>query len=240
VLVELDGSPQLQFLPLGRITNVELSSAWRDPSFCGAFLPDSHEISEDGFSAHWKVLDLNRSYPQRWQDTAYQTRASAFGVELMFPVDGYHKTSRTTKYAILFIALTFLSLFMTEILTRRRVHPVQYLLVGFALCVFYSLLLALMEHVGFGRAYLVSAAATVLLIGGYTRAVLGGWAMAALIGGIVTAIYAYLYVVLQLEDYALLMGSGGLFVALALVMYLTRRIDWYAVGHEKNARHDNG
>jgi inner membrane protein len=152
--------------------------------------------------------------------------ASAFGVDLFLPVDAYQKTERSVKYGVLFLILTFLTFFLYEVFNGVPLHPMQYFLVGSALCIFYLLLLSISEHAPFGLAYLVAATATVLLIGGYSAAVLRGRLRALLMTIVLAVLYGYLYVLLQLEDYALLLGSIGLFVILALVMFLTRRIDW--------------
>lgn len=158
---------------------------------------------------------------------------SAFGVDLFLPVDAYQKTERSTKYGVLFLLLTFLTFFLYEVFSGLSLHPMQYLLVGSALCLFYLLLLSISEHAPFGWAYLVAAIATVLLIGGYSAAVLRGRLRALLMTVVLGVLYGYLYVLLQLEDYALLLGAAGLFAILALVMYLTRRIDWGGPRREK-------
>jgi len=237
VELDLNGSGSLNCVPLGKVTTLELSSAWPTPSFSGAFLPESRAVSDSGFSAKWKVLHLNRAFPQVWVNQEHDTWSAAFGVDLLQPVDGYHKVERTAKYAVLFIGLTFLSFFLMEVMLRRRVHPVQYLLVGFALCLFYVLLLSLSEHTGFLAAYVVAGAAVVVLVSGYSRAVLRSARLAVLQGGLLALLYAFLYVVLQLEDYALLIGSIGLFVILGAVMYLTRNIDWYSTGSTAGVPH---
>ncbi len=144
----------------------------------------------------------------------------------MQPADPYQQTERAVKYAVLFILLTFTTVFVLELLSPVRLHPMQYLLVGAALCLFYLLLLALAEHLGMGRAYTVAAAATVGLITLYTRAVLAGWRRAVAVGGVLAILYGWLYTVLRAEDYALLLGALGLFATLAVVMFLTRRLDW--------------
>jgi inner membrane protein len=188
-----------------------------------------------GFEALWKVSWFGRSYPQQWRTdeagevaSADALNGSAFGVELLVPVDAYQKTERARKYGVLFLLLTFLTFFLYEQFNPFSLHPVQYLLVGSALCLFYLLLLSVSEHLPFGLSYLMASAATVLLIGGYSMAILRGALRALLMTVVLGALYGYLYVLLQLEDYALLLGSVGLFVILALVMYLTRRIDWSA------------
>ncbi|HEM48807.1 MAG TPA: cell envelope integrity protein CreD [Caldithrix sp.] len=227
--VNINGSAGLYFTPVGQETRVELSSSWKDPSFIGMFIPDEHEISDNGFSAIWKILHLNRNYPQQWIGGQYKINVSSFGVDLPLPVDEYQKTMRTTKYAIMFISLTFLAFFMIELLNKRVLHPIQYLLIGFALLLFFTLLLALTEHLLFRYAYIIAAAANVGLITAYTRGVLKHYLQTVIIFSVLIILYGYLYVVLQLQDFALLMGSIGLFVILAVVMYLTRKIDWFMI-----------
>ncbi|WKE65879.1 cell envelope integrity protein CreD [Gallaecimonas kandeliae] len=227
--LSLRGSSRLSFLPVGEQTQVQVSSSWPSPSFDGAFLPAERTLSSQGFEAHWQVLHFNRNYPQFFQAGQYQLGGSDFGVSFLVTADSYQQAMRISKYAILVIALTFMTLFFVEALLKRRVHPLQYLLVGLALGVFYILLLAFSEHIGFGPAYLVASLATITLIGCYSLAVLGSRRLAALVAGVLTLLYGYIYVILQLEDMALLMGAVGLFAVLALVMYLTRRLDWYAL-----------
>ena len=231
--LSLNGSQSLQYVPLGRTTKVELSSPWGTPSFGGAFLPDEREVADDKFTASWEILDLNRNYPQSWIGNKYNVYASAFGVDLLVPVDEYQKSTRSAKYAILIIALTFMIFFFSEIFNKKRVHPIQYLLVGLALVLFYSLLLSISEVFGFDLAYLLSAGATTGLIVGYSRAILPTARMASFQGFILAFLYLFVYTILQLEDYALLAGSVGLFVILSTIMYLSRKIDWYAVGEKE-------
>jgi len=227
--INFNGSEELAFVPIGKETRVKISAAWGNPSFVGEFLPEAREIQEDRFSAEWKILHLNRNYPQRWTGSSYKIEPSAFGVKFVLPVDEYQKINRTAKYGVMFISLTFLSFFMIEILNKQVMHPIQYLLIGFALLLFYTLLLSVSEHLGFQFSYVIASVAMTALIAGYTKAVLSNKLLAMVIAGILIILYGYLYVILQLQDYALLMGSVGLFVILALVMYLTRRIDWYAM-----------
>jgi len=223
----LNGSSDFFVVPSGMETVVRLESAWPSPKFDGGFLPDEKQVSDSGFTAYWKVLHLNRNFPQAWIDGDFNLEESRFGVSLKIPVDHYAKTSRTLKYAIMFIGLTFLAFFMVEISSRRRIHPVQYLLIGLGLIIFYTLLLSISEHLGFNAAYWISAGAILLLIGGYARAVLRSLRSAGLISGLLLILYLFLFVVLQLEDYALLIGSLGLFTVLATVMYATRNYDWF-------------
>ncbi|MBX3692149.1 cell envelope integrity protein CreD [Dokdonella sp.] len=231
--MRLAGTAVLRFLPLARQTDVHLASAWPDPSFTGAFLPASHDTGTQGFSAQWQVLDLNRAFGQSWSEGANGAPLvlqSGFGVELYQPVDAYQRNERAGKYGVLFIALTFAALFLFDVLGRWRVHPVQYLLVGVALCTFYVVLLALSEQVGFGMAYLLAALAVVAIVGGYARAAARGGAAATTLGGLLAFVYALLYGLVISEQYSLLMGALALLAAVAILMYLTRRVDWYALG----------
>jgi inner membrane protein len=231
ISLKLAGTEALQMLPLARGTDVTMRAPWSDPSFIGAALPLEHAIDASGFSAHWHLLDLNRSYGQHWTDgdaMKAALQASTFGVQLYQPVDVYQRNVRAGKYGLLFIAMTFVAFFLFEVLKRLRVHPVQYLLVGAALATFYVVLLALSEQVGFGPAYALAAAAVVVLVGGYAMAVLRARRAGLLLGGVLGLIYAMLYGLIAAEQYALLIGALVLLAMVALMMYLTRRIDWYA------------
>jgi inner membrane protein len=230
VQLELNGSTGAFFAPLGETTDVTIRSNWEDPSFQGNWLPADHEVTAAGFEAHWSIPSLGRNYPQSWTRgavSAEMLEASRFGVDLLTPVDHYRMAERALKYEILFLFLTFLLLWLIEILARVRIHWIQYLLVGAALCLFYLLQLSLSEHIGFLAAYVLASAAVVVLIASYGVAVLKGRKRAVLLGTAVAILYAYLFVLLNNQDYALLVGSVGLFVILAGVMFLTRRIDWY-------------
>ncbi len=229
ISLTLNGSKNLYFTPVGKETNVKLKSDWKTPSFTGAFLPDQRTVDKNGFSASWNILHLNRNYPQAWHGPAYSTDDSTFGVELLVPVDEYQKAYRSAKYSVLIICLSFLIFFFNEVMNRKRIHPIQYLLVGLALCMFYTLLLSLSEHMGFNLAYLIAAIATVAIITIYTLGVFGNRKFSLILSGLLVLIYGFVFTILQLEDFALLMGSLGLFLILALVMYLSRKIDWYNV-----------
>lgn len=225
----LKGSGSLFFTPMGKVSTVHVSSSWPDPSFTGAFLPDEKTISPSGFEANWKILNLNRNYPQQWSsEKGYSFTESAFGVEFLLPVDNYQKSTRSVKYAILFIGLTFLCVFFVEMRQSRRVHPFQYALIGLAMVIFYTLLVSFSEHIRFNPAYLLAASMTVGLTGLYARSLFQSTPMGLLIGGTLTTLYGFLFVTLQLQDYALLIGSLGLFAILATVMYFSRRISWYS------------
>lgn len=224
------GHGRLAFVPTGDETRVELSSPWPHPSFDGAALPVDRRVDAAGFGARWSRLHLGRNFPSTWFDeqvTHARLGAAAFGVTMLSPVDTYRANDRAVKYQLLFISLTFLAFTLIELLSGLRVHSIQYLLVGFALCLFFLLLLSLSEHVGFARAYVTAAVATVALIGGYVRVVLGDPRRGLAIGALLTTLYGFLFVLLRIEEYALLVGSIGLFFVLALVMALTRRVNWY-------------
>jgi len=228
--IDLRGSKRIDFIPVAEETQLVLSSEWDTPSFCGAFLPTQREISNERFTAEWKILDLNRVFSHQWIGSPAQMRTISMGVKLLLPVDAYQKSMRSAKYSLFFIVLTFVTMFLVEIVRRIKVHPFQYLLVGFGLVLFFLLLLSLSEQLSFTLAYVIASAGIVALITGYARAIVKSMKVSLLIGGIVSVLYAMLYTLLQMEDYALLVGSAMLFIALAAAMYLTRRIDWYAIG----------
>ncbi len=237
--LHIQGGRSLSFLPLGEETRVHLVSGWPSPSFNGAFLPDERTLDDDGFEADWYVLSLGRGYPQRWlqgEVEAYELLDSIFGVELMIPVDTYLKSQRSVKYGVLFVLLPFLIFFLFEVASGRKVHPFQYLLVGLAICLFYLLLVSVSEaseHLSFDWSYLLAGLTTVALITVYSSAVLSAWRRGWVMTLVLSAGYLFLYAALKSEDYALLIGSLGLFVILAGVMLLTRRVNWYEVGPGK-------
>lgn len=225
--IELNGSQSLSFIPLGKQTDVLLTSSWSNPSFSGAFLPVSRQVSEKGFNANWKVLNLNRNFPQQWLGSEYAVNESSFGVDFLLPVDHYQKNTRSAKYAIMFIGLTFVAFLLFELISKRKIHPVQYLLVGGALCVFYTLLVSFSEHIGFFWAYTISSVATITLISLYFNSIIGSLRSTSLLLLMLVGLYLFLFTILQLQDYALLMGSIGLFAVISVVMYVSRRVDWY-------------
>lgn len=226
------GSESLYFIPVGKRTEVNMKSKWGDPSFDGAFLPKSHTVDQDHFDAHWQVLQYNRNYPQAWNaDAQYNFNDSKFGVRLLVTSDHYQKSLRTSKYAELIISLTFLIFFIIEVTYKLRIHAFQYILIGLALLVFYTLLLSISEHAGYDIAYGVSALSVIALISFYATAILGKKRIAWLLAIALLAVYGFIFIIIQIETYALLVGSAGLFVILALTMYFTRHIKWYA--HEE-------
>jgi inner membrane protein len=235
--LSLNGSSGINFLPFGKVTTVDLTSSWGSPGFDGAFLPDKRSVSDTGFTAKWKVLELNRNYSQRGMGAFVENEMgkenySSFGVNLLLPVNEYAKTLRSVKYCVMFIIITFLTFFFTEVLNRKRIHPVQYLLVGFAICLFYVLLLSISEHLNFGKAYLIGCLATIALISFYAKHVFKNNKLTIIFTFLLLLLYAFFYSLLQLEDYALLMGSIGLFIILSTIMYLTRKVNWYGEENE--------
>lgn len=225
--LSLKGSQLLHFVPVGKQTDVTFTSPWRDPSFEGTFLPVSREVSKNGFDARWKVQDLNRPFPQRWLNKEARLENASFGINLLMPVDGYMKTHRAIKYAVLFVGLTFLLFFFLELKTNVMIHPLQYALVGLALCLFYMLLLSISEHLGYNAAYTIASLMTIGLIGFYADGVLKERKFSMLVTGTLIILYTFIFTVIQLQDYSLLMGSLGLFFTLAMVMYFSRNVNWY-------------
>lgn len=228
IQLNLKGSERLYVTPFGNTTKVHFESDWKNPAFDGKYLPDTSVVNEKGFTADWKILHFNRSYPQYFTNTFnnYATTESAFGINLLQPVDAYGQTMRSVKYAVLIIALTFFVYFFLEVYYRRSVHPLQYILIGFALVIFYTLLLSVSEYVVFGYAYLIASTATVVLISWYTKSIFKQWPVVLLFAFILSLLYLFIYVIIQLQDNALLVGSIGLFVLLAMIMYFSRKINW--------------
>lgn len=225
--LSLNGSGKLNFVPLGRKTDAHISANWQNPSFNGSFLPDERRVGKDGFEARWQILELNRNYPQKWINDEYNVMDSGFGVDFIFGVDHYQKAERSVKYAIMFLALTFLVIIFSELTHKKRVHPIQYLLIGIALCVFYTLLISLAEQIGFNWAYLVASAATTFLITTYIAGILKSRKLTLIVALSLIILYLFLFTLLQLQAYSLLMGSIGLFIVVGITMYLSRKINWY-------------
>lgn len=225
--IELKGSESIHFLPIGRNTSVTVEGAWKNPGFVGNYTPE-YTLNDNGFSAHWQLLHFNRGIPDTWNDRSFIPASDlSFGVSLVDPVDIYQLNLRSSKYAFLFIILTFALFFFVELTNRRRIHPIQYLLVGAALIIFFSLLLSFSETLGFGWAYLISAIATISLLTAYASGIFKDKGRTAALTVVLSALYLFLYVILQLEEVALLTGSIGLFVILGIIMYFSRKISWY-------------
>jgi inner membrane protein len=227
--LRLQGSQFLGFIPLGKETFVKLDSEWKNPGFTGSFLPEERNLNENGFTAHWKVLELNRNYPQSWigDRNLKEMHISTFGVGLLLPMNDYQKSMRSAKYALLTISLTFLTFFLVEIFNKSKMHPFQYILIGLALVLFYTLLISISEHSGFNVAYMISATAVISIIGLYSKSILGNIKQAVVLVLILSFTYTFVYITLQIQEYALLIGSIGLTAILAFTMYITRNINWY-------------
>lgn len=235
--LDIAGSKRLLFSPSAKETAVTMESAWRHPRFEGAWLPVERTIGSQGFKARWSVSWYGRDLPQQWLEGSTgvaslddRIRDTRFGVSLITPVDFYLKSERSVKYAILFVLLVFATVFILEVAMPARVHLIQYALVGFAMTVFYLLLLALAEVIGFAGGFALAALVSTAMIALYMGRTLHSVARGGQFAAILAVIYVFLYVVLQLEDYALLVGTVGLVAALAAVMYATRDIDWYRMG----------
>jgi inner membrane protein len=225
--IELNGSEKLTFTPVGKETIVNMKSDWPNPSFNGGQLPDSSSITKTGFTAQWRSLSHKRSFPQAWTHASNFDHGNAsFGVDLFIPVSAYQKTLRSVKYAVLCILLTFAAFFLIETVNKKSVHPFQYALIGLALILFYTLLLSFSEYISFNIAYAIAAIATISLIGWFVKGLLHSNKLSYLLSLVLVIMYGYIFTILQLQDYALLLGSLGLFATLAIVMYYSRRINW--------------
>ncbi|GHE54541.1 cell envelope integrity protein CreD [Roseivirga thermotolerans] len=235
--LSLHGTKSLTFNPIGKTTLVKIRSTWPHPSFNGQFLPDAYTTSENGFNAEWSIFDLNRNYPQQWADKQHRIYNSGFGVMLFQPVDNYHQNMRSAKYAVLILFLTFLAFFFIETLNKTRIHPIHYILVGLALTIFYTLLLSISEHLQFGLAYRISAVVVIGMTSLYSKSILKSKRLAVIILLFFSIIYTFVYIVLQLEDYALLFGSIGLLLVLGVCMYMSRNIDWYNLKPKETINH---
>lgn len=229
--ITLRGSGKMQFIPLGKSTEISIYSPWKDPSYSGSFIPVKSTVSDKGCEAEWKVLNINREYPQYWICPVAKTSIinSKFGISLIDPIDDYCKIHRAVKYLFLFITLTFAMFFLIETVQKKRVHPIQYLLIGAAVSIFYTLLLSISEHIVFDLAYAISALSVSAMLCLYSLSVLKSRKFGVLIGSATTVLYLFLFVLLKNQDYSMLLGSIGLFVSLSIIMYATRKTDWYAV-----------
>ena len=221
------GSKEIGFAPVGKASDITIEGTCKSPSFKGMILPSERTVDDGKFSANWKLNAINRNYPQAFTGSnTYNINESVVSVDMLVPVDRYQKTSRALKYATLVILLTFIAALFAETITKHPIYVFQYLLIGLALVLFYSLLLSLSEHIGFGLSYLVAAVMTIALVGLYIFGVLKSRKAALVISGLLSIIYIYIYVLLNLETYALLAGSVGLFIALAAIMYGSLKMKW--------------
>jgi inner membrane protein len=239
--INISGSEELLFAPLGKSTSVNMSAKWPHPSFTGSTLPLTTSISNDSFYAKWKSVSQKRNFPQQWKDNAFSinnvntTAATvsstnindnAFGASLYVPVNAYQKTMRSVKYSFLCILLTFAAFFIIETSNKKSVHPFQYGLIGLALVMFYTLLLSFSEYIGFNISYGIASAATIGLIAWFVKGILNSFRLSTVLSVVLLLMYTYVFTILQLQDYALLLGSVGLFITLAVIMHFSRKIQW--------------
>jgi inner membrane protein len=225
--IKINGSEQLHFIPLAGNSSFELHSTWADPKFDGNNLPANRSVTTQGFTATWNFNKANLPYGTIIKDFDFKKEPYAFGVTMVQPADQYAKTQRSVKYAILFIGLTFALFFIIELMQKNPVHPIQYILIGLALVIFFTLLLSISEFLIFDYAYFIAATATILLITLYAKAHFKSSKTAAVFGTILSCLYGFIFVLIRLEDTALLVGSIGLFIVLAIVMFASRKINWY-------------
>jgi inner membrane protein len=229
--LDLKGSQELNFMHFGKTTDVALTGNWGTPSFGGRYLPDHRDVHNGKFAAEWRMLYYNRPFPQQWADdnnvlNNKKANDAIFGVKLIMPVDQYQKTMRSSKYSLLIIMLTFISLFLTELIGKQKVHVFNYILIGASMIIYYTLLLSFSEQVGFNLAYLIASVATIALIATFLASLLKNKKAAALFSFILTLFYTFIYVIIQLEDLALMVGSIALFIIVAALMYFSRKINW--------------
>lgn len=223
--LKLRGSGGIYFTPVAKTTKVVLESDWPSPSFSGRYLPTSRDISESGFTSSWETTHLNRNFPQEWIGHIQDISDEAFGVNLITGVDHYQKSERSAKYGLLFIAFTFLALVFIELSSEKRIHIFSYFLVSLALVLFFSLLNALSEHLGFNLAYLLASVSIVIMISGFSASLLKDRKRSIRMALMLTILYAFLFFLLSLNEYAYLVGNIGLFIGLAAIMWFTAKTD---------------
>ncbi len=223
----VNGSKQFRIIPIGKETKMNIKSNWATNEFVGNFSPiEAEKVGEKGFDKNWKVLHINRPFSQQFTETLPNLNEFAFGVNFRTTVNEYQKNTRAVKYGFLLIGLTFLIFFLIQSISKINIHPFQYLMIGVALTMFYTLLIAITEHSDFQKAYIIAATAVVALISLYSKSILKNVKFPTLIAASLTSLYTFIYVIIQLENYALLVGSIGLFIILAVVMYVSRKIKW--------------
>ncbi|MFT3739301.1 MAG: cell envelope integrity protein CreD [Breznakibacter sp.] len=218
VQFDLSGSKSFSVLPLGQNSHIRLNSPWKDPNFIGSLLPQERTVGSEGFDASWNLTHLNRNFPQYWTNKQFDVWEHSLGVELFLPVNHYQKSLRSAKYGILFISLTLLVFVFIELTKNKKVHLFQYLLVGLALVLFFSVLTALSEHIGFNWAYGVASVVNMAMIGIFAHGLLKDKTLTGWVVALLLVMYGFMFVLLQLNDYAFLAGNVGLVIALAFVM----------------------
>ena len=224
--ISFNGSKQVKMVPIGKTTDAKVTSNWNSPNFNGNFSPISREIKDNGFEANWKILHFNRPFAQNYFEVLPELGKYAFAVDFITPVDEYQQNERASKYGFLVIGLTFLIFFLIQSISKINIHIFQYSMIGIALIMFYTLLISITEHSTFSFAYLIAGASVIVLISLYSISILKDRKFPMFIGASLSVLYTFIYVIIQLEDYALLVGSIGLFLILAAVMYFSRKIEW--------------
>ncbi len=225
--LKIKGSETLEFLPIAKTTTIKAEGEWASPSFIGEFLPANRNVGDSSFTADWKILHFKRALDDFWIGTDKKIDGGAFGVKLVIPADQYQKSIRTAKYGQLIILLTFLALFLVEVIRKTRIHPFQYLLIAAALIIYYSLLLSISEQLGFNIGYMVASLLTITLVSWYTKTFLPNRSLTYLFAGLMVFFYAFIFIIIIQQELSLLLGSIGLFLIIAMVMYLSRHIAWY-------------
>ncbi|SDR91535.1 inner membrane protein [Polaribacter sp. KT25b] len=224
---KVKGSKDVRFIPIGKETKAQIVSSWKTANFMGEFLPyNPDKINKNGFNAKWKVLDINRPFSQEHFDGLPHLNEFDFGVNFKIPVDEYQKSLRSAKYGFLVISLTFLIFFLIQTISKINMHPFQYLMIGLALLMFYTLLVSISEHSNFLKAYTIASISVIGLITFYSKSILKNIKFMILIFLSLTILYTFIFIIIQLESYALLVGSIGLFIILAAIMLISRKIDW--------------
>ncbi|CAM3975634.1 cell envelope integrity protein CreD [Flavobacterium cucumis] len=224
--ISFNGSKQVKMVPIGKTTDAKITSNWNSPNFNGNFSPISRAITDKGFEANWKILHFNRPFAQNYFEVLPELGKYAFAVDFITPVDEYQQSERASKYGFLVIGLTFLIFFLIQSISKINIHIFQYSMIGIALIMFYTLLISITEHSTFSLAYLIAGASVILMIACYSISILKDKKFPLFIGTSLAVLYTFIYVIIQLEDYALLVGSIGLFLILAAVMYSSRKIEW--------------
>lgn len=224
--ISFNGSKQIKIVPIGKTTDCKMTSDWNSPNFNGNFSPTNREVTEKGFKADWKILHFNRPFAQQYFESLPELSNYAFTTDFITTVDEYQQNERASKYGFLVIGLTFLIFFLIQSISKINIHIFQYSMIGIALVMFYTLLISITEHSSFSFAYIIAAIAVVALISLYSISILKNKKFPTFIAISLSVLYSFIYVIIQLEDYALLVGSIGLFAILAAVMYFSRKIDW--------------
>ena len=226
--MKFNGSESVQFIPIGKTTNVKIDSDWKSPSLMGTFAAneENKKIDSTGFHAEWKLLEINRPFSQQYEEQVPNLNDYLFGVKLLETVDQYQQNERASKYGFLVIGLTFLVFSLIQSISKINIHIFQYTMIGLALVMFYTLLISITEHSTFSIAYLIAAISVIIMITLYSISILKNKKFPFFIGISLAALYSFIYVIIQLEDYALLVGSIGLFAILGAVMYFSKKIDW--------------